>query len=213
MHLLPPYVGWQPGQALHKQYGAILIDPPWSFSTWSDAGQVRGAESHYPTLTLDDLRALPLQRYMLPDCAVFMWCTWPTLPQAFDLGVAWGLTYKTCAFDWLKRTSTRQHWHVGMGYWSRANSEPCLLFTQGTPKRKSKGVQQLIVEDDAQLALFPPIIAPVMAHSTKPIEQYTRIESLVEGPYLEIFARARRSGWDAIGNGIDGRDIRDVMAA
>lgn len=194
-----------------KRYSAILIDPPWNYRVWSKKGAGRSAESHYPTMSIDDLQALNLQALMNDDCVLFMWVTWPLLPEALELGAAWGLQYKTCAFDWLKRTSSRKAWFMGMGYWTRANSEPCLLFSKGSPKRRGKGVRQLIVEDDSQLSLLPPIIAPVAAHSAKPIEQYSRIEALVDGPYLEVFARAPRSGWDAIGNDIDGQDIRDVL--
>lgn len=196
-----------------KRYGAIMIDPPWSFRVWSKAtGQGRSAESHYPTLDIESMCNLPMHRLFAGDCAVFMWTTCPTLPDALRLGKAWGLTYKTFAFDWLKRTSTGNNWHMGMGYWTRANSEPCLLFTKGKPERKSKGVRQLIVEDHTQLSLFPPLVSRVLAHSAKPDEAYRRVEQLVDGDYLDVFARRTRPGWDAIGNEIDGRDIRDVLA-
>ncbi len=196
------------------RYGAILIDPPWQFKTWNshlwrsaaDAG--RAPESHYPTLNRDALESLDMQSLMTPDCAMFMWATWPTLPDALELGRAWGLEYKTCAFNWVKTTEKTQgkfvhladeaNWHMGMGYWTRANTEPCLLFTQGNPKRKSKGVRQLIV-------------AAIQRHSQKPDAIYGQIEALVDGPYLEVFARQRYPSWDSIGNEIDGRDIREVL--
>lgn len=193
-----------------KRYGAIHIDPPWQFKTYSDKGQARSADSHYPTLDIEEMERLPMQRLMAEDCAVFMWAIWSMLPEALDLGKAWGLTYKTLAFDWLKRTTTGEHWHMGMGYWTRANSEPCLLFTRGKPKRKSKGVRQLLVEDN-QPMLMPPMVTRVTAHSAKPYETYKRIEHLVDGAYLNVFARHTQVGWDAIGNAIDGRDIRDVL--
>lgn len=194
-----------------KRYAAILIDPPWSFNVWSKAtGHGRSAESHYPTMTPQALKALPLQTLMADDCAVFMWATFPTLPQALDLGASWGLTYKTCAFLWAKinkRADQRQaypaddtNWFMGMGYWTRANAEPCLLFTRGNPKRKARNVRQLIA-------------SVIRQHSQKPDQIYGRIEQLVDGPYLEVFARQAHTRWDAIGNGIDGRDIRDVLGA
>ena len=194
------------------KYPVILIDPPWTFRVWNkETGNKRSPESHYPTLTLETLKALPIQNLMTDDCAVFMWSTWPTLPDALSLAHAWGLIYKTCAFNWLKRTVTGKAWHVGMGYWTRANSEPCLLFTRGSPKRINKGVQQLIYTDETQLELFPPLVARIGNHSAKPEIVYHRIEKLMNGPYLEIFARNRRSGWDSIGNEIDGQDIRDTL--
>lgn len=194
-----------------------MIDPPWSFRVWAkDTGRGRSAESHYPTLDIEEMQKLPMSKLFDDDCAVFMWATYPTLPEALMLGAAWGLTYKTCAFTWIKRTSTNNHWFTGMGYWTRSNPEPCLLFTKGNPKRKSKGVMQLIVENDSQLSMFEEttaIVSAIMAHSVKPDESYRRIEALVEGDYLDVFARRKRRGWDAIGNEINGQDIRDVLAS
>jgi N6-adenosine-specific RNA methylase IME4 len=191
-----------------KRYGAILIDPPWSFQVWSkDTGQGRSAEAHYPTMTLDELKALPLPSLMADDCAVFMWATWPTLLDAIALGQAWGLTYKTCAFNWVKlnKMQTDQPF-TGMGYWTRANSEPCLLFTKGSPRRKDKSVQQIILEwvggffDGFETET---IATPIQAHSQKPNAVYTRVEALVDGPYVEIFARRPYPGWDRWGNEVE----------
>ena len=182
-----------------KQYGVILCDPPWDFKVWSaDTGNGRSAEAHYPTVTIDDLCKIPVAELATDDCALFMWIVWPRMPDALRLGAEWGFTYKTLGFDWLKRTSTGSEWHMGMGYWTRANSEACLLFTKGNPTRKSKGIRQLIA-DIGQQELFPPIVAPVGEHSAKPHEQYSRIEALIDGPYLEMFARNSAPGWDAWG--------------
>ena len=182
-------------------YGVLYIDPPWKFKVWSrDTGQGRSAESHYPTMSLDELRKLDVEKLMNPDCAVFMWATWPTLPEALLLGEAWGLQFKTCAFLWAKMnkhmngrfavTEDNANWFMGMGYWTRSNTEPCLLFTKGFPKRKAKNVRQLIV-------------SPIGKHSEKPIEVYSAIESLVEGAYCELFARQERIGWDRWGNEVE----------
>lgn len=180
------------------RYGAILVDPPWSFRVWNrDTGRGRSAESHYATLSFADLASLPVGRLAAPDCALFLWAVMPSLPDAIALGQAWGFRYKTVAFTWAK-TTVRGRWHFGLGYWTRANAEVCLLFTRGKPKRAARNVRQLIV-------------APVGAHSAKPAEQYERIEALVAGPYVELFARQQRPGWQAIGNAIDGRDIRDAL--
>jgi len=185
---------------LHQHYAAILCDPPWQFNVWSrDTGLGRSAEAHYRTVSTDALCALPVADLAAPDCCLFLWATWPTLPDALRLGAAWGFEYKTLAFDWLKRSRQGTSWHVGLGFWTRANSEPCLLFTKGSPVRKSKGVRQLIV-DVGQESLFPPIIDRITVHSAKPLEAYSRIMALVEGPYLEMFARNAYPGWDAWGN-------------
>lgn len=180
-------------------YGAILVDPPWAFKVWSkDTGQGRSAEAHYPTMQPHELAALPVRDLAVKDCALFMWATWPVLPQALALGAAWNFEYKTAAFVWAKTLRSGFGWFFGMGYYTRANTEFVLLFTRGAVKRKERNVRQLIV-------------APFTRHSEKPSEQYRRIERLVEGPYIELFARQRRDGWDALGNEIDGMDIRDVL--
>lgn len=194
------------------RFSTIYIDPPWKFDVWDrDTGGGRSAEAHYPTMTNERLLALPLQPVMERDCAVFMWATWATLPFALACGTAWGLEYKTCAFLWAKTTKRTAdmfvpsvaddaNWHIGMGYYSRANTEPVLLFTKGSPRRKNKGVRQLLV-------------APIEAHSRKPDETYTRIERLMDTPasYLEVFARRPRPGWVSLGNEISGRDIYDDL--
>ena len=114
------------------------------------------------------------------------------MPQAVEVIHAWGFEYKTCAFCWNKGNSLPLfpddfQPKMGLGYWTRANSEVCLLATRGNPKRKHADVRQVI---QAQLR----------EHSRKPDEQYDRIERLVDGPYLEMFARQTRAGWDAIGD-------------
>lgn len=195
------------------QYRVLYADPPWQFKVWSrpaksaynhngKGGLLRGgrsAEDYYRTVPTDLLCTLPVGDLAAPDCALFMWAVWPNLPDAFKLGAAWGFEYKTLAFDWLKRSPNSTTWHTGMGYWTRANSEPCLLFTKGSPKRKSRSVKQLIAEVRQQ-ELFPPMIEPITVHSAKPFEAYRRIEALLDGPYLELFARVKWPGWDTWGH-------------
>jgi len=198
----------QQPQAL-STYAVLLIDPPWEFQVYSkETGHGRSAESHYQTLTLADMKGLPMHRLMAEDCAVFLWVTWPTLVEAIELGTAWGLTYKTCAFNWVKLNKRQtEKPFTGMGYWARANSEICLLFTKGAPKRQAKDVSQALVEwTDTET-----VATPIGEHSEKPTAIYERIEALIDGPYCEVFARQKRAGWAAIGNEIDGRDIREVL--
>jgi N6-adenosine-specific RNA methylase IME4 len=167
-------------------YDAILVDPPWHFRTRSDKGRDRCADKHYPTMSVDDIKALPVIACAAKDCALFLWATDPMLPAALDVIRRWGFEFKTVAFTWVKTTKSGG-FHIGCGYWSRANPEMCLLATRGRPKRLAKDVRQLIV-------------APRREHSRKPDEAYERIERLVRGPYLELFARGCRLGWDAWGN-------------
>lgn len=175
-----------------QHYGAILCDPPWSFKTWSEKGEDRSAEQHYSTMNVRHIGRLPVESLAARDCVMFMWATWPTINQAMWLIDAWGFTYKTCAFDWMKADPYRLFAddatpQVGMGYWTRSNTEPCLLATRGKPKRLHADVRQ-------------GIIAPRREHSRKPDGIHDRIERLVGGPYAELFARQSRLGWDTWGN-------------
>ena len=179
------------------KYGAILADPPWSFKAWSgDALPEQGGRCSLPTMGFLDISDLPVSDYAADDCALFCWIVWPSMPEALKVIEAWGFTYKTCAFAWLKGTTLPlfpeepMRDKMGMGYWTRANSEVCLLATRGKPKRKHADVRQVIQ-------------APLREHSRKPDEQYERIERLVDGPYLEMFARQSWPGWDVWGNQTD----------
>lgn len=160
------------------QYGAILCDPPWLFKTHSTRGRDRSPDKHYDCMSIDEMKALKLPA--AADCALFMWVVDAHLVEALGLMSAWGFTYKTIAFIWVKPV-------MGLGYWSRKEAECCLFGVRGHPKRLGKGVRQVIR-------------APRREHSRKPDEIYDRIERLVGGPYLEIFSRTDRPGWDAIGN-------------
>ena len=168
-----------------QQYGAILIDPPWSFDSYTRKGIVpaRGAQP-YPTMTLGEIAGLPVPALAAKNCALFMWKS-ASLPRAAALlADAWGFRMVTDdVFVWVKPS-------IGMGYWSRKRSETACLMVRGRPPRIGKGVDQVIT-------------APRREHSRKPDEIYERIEALVGGPYLEMFARQRRGGWDSWGNEVD----------
>lgn len=190
----------------------MAADPPWDFKTYSDKGQ--GKSAPYPTLNYKDMLDLPVADIMARDSLLFMWATGPNLAQALELGTAWGYTYVTIAFTWVKQSSRGHGWHWGMGYYTRANAELVLLFKRGSGlSRKRRDVHQLILDDDA-LVLFTEsevIMNRVMAHSRKPEDVQDRIEQLFDGPYVELFARRQRSGWLCLGNEIDGLDIRDSL--
>ena len=194
------------------KFDVIHADPAWTFQTYGKTTD-RHADHKYSIMTLEDMCNLPVKNLAKDNAMLFMWATYPNLLEAFELGKAWGFEYKTCAFTWVKRTTTNKHWNIGMGYYTRANAEPCLLFTRGKPKRISKGVQQIIDTRYDQPELFDALIAPISAHSTKPIQTYERIEQLCAPSYLDLFSRSRRNGWTSLGNDIDGKDLRDTIPA
>lgn len=174
-------------------YRVIYADPPWRFATYSDKGKGRSAEAHYDCLTLDDIKALPVAGWAAKDAVLLLWATDPLLPRALEVIEAWGFAYKTVGFYWVKLNKsaravylTERDFFTGLGFWTRANPEPCLLATRGRPRRAAGDVAKLL-------------IAPRREHSRKPDSVYERIERLLPGPYLELFARRSRPGWDAWG--------------
>jgi N6-adenosine-specific RNA methylase IME4 len=170
-------------------YDVILADPPWAFEVWNrDTGNGRSAESHYPTMSLDAICSLPVADLAADNCALFLWAVWPSIFDAQKVIEAWGFAFKTLGFEWVKLTESGMGFHIGMGYYTRANPEPCLLAVRGS--------MPVAVHDERNL-----IVSPVRRHSQKPDEQYRKIERLYPGRrYLELFARRKRAGWDAWGN-------------
>lgn len=198
------------------KYPVILADPPVPFETWGKRpGGIdsRAAAAHYDVMTWADLFGLgPLIRDVAADdCVLFLWMCQPLLRETLAMARRWGFKYKTKAFSWCKTYGDGSSFFVGMGYWTRANTEDVLLFTRGEPSRVNPGVYQLLATLEETPYDVPAVIAPVSRHSEKPGEVQNRIERLVDGPYLELFARRQRPGWSCLGNEIDGQDIRDAL--
>src|SRR4051794_14440481 len=117
-------------------YGVIYADPPWTFSTYSRKGKGRSAEAYYDCLSLDEIKAVPVNKWAAKDCVLLLWTTDPLMEQALDVTRAWGFKYKTVGFYWvkLKQSARREEFNdesfsTGMGFWTRANPELCLLAT------------------------------------------------------------------------------------
>lgn len=187
------------------KYRMIAADPPWHFrartalqmTNWTSR---RDAEKHYPVMGVDDIAALPVRELAAPDAHLLLWITGPLLIEGKHLPImkAWGFKPSSIAFTWvkLKRSldvrqlrlvaTQESDLHVGLGLTTRKNAEFCLLGRRGNAKRISKRVREII-------------LSPVREHSRKPDEFYRRAVEYAEGPYLELFARQRRPGWDAWG--------------
>ena len=196
----------------NQKYDVILADPPWSFRVWNkDTGNGRSAESHYRTMSLADICNLPIKELTSPNCVLFLWSVWPSIFDAKEVIDSWGFKYKSLGFEWWKlnknwlktinklvsnnypyrefTTSLLQNlFFFGMGYYTRTNSEPCLLAT--------KGSMPVAVHNERNF-----IISPRREHSRKPDEQYEKIERLYPNTRkLELFARYKHDGWDVWGN-------------
>lgn len=171
-----------------QKYKVIYADPPWHYRVWSKKGNGRSAEAHYPTMNMEDIKKLPIAQIADRDAALFLWVTFPLLQEAWSVMKAWGFTYKSVAFVWIKQNRKSDALFWGMGYWTRANAEICLLATRGHPKRVAKNVHQVI-------------FSHIEEHSKKPDEARRRIEQLLgDVPRIELFARRTSPGWDVWGN-------------
>ena len=184
----------------NKKYNVIYADPPWHFKGWSKRGERKSATQHYLCMDIKDIGNLPVNNITDDHSLLFIWVTFPTLHLSFQVIKDWGFTYKTCAFCWVKTNKNYPLYQVsflpedsfdsfwGLGYWTRANTELCLLATKGKPKKMSSSVHQLIYE-------------PIREHSRKPDCTRDRIVELVgDLPRIELFARQRHQGWDCWGN-------------
>ena len=168
-----------------RKFNILYADPPWKY----ERNKVQGAaENHYPTMSIEQLCALDVEKITDENCTLFLWSTFPFLPEALRLIKAWGFTYKTTAFVWLKQNRKNKDWFFGLGFWTRGNAEICLLATKGKPKRKSAKVSQLI-------------ISPIDKHSKKPdIVREKIVELMGDLPRIELFARQTTPGWEVFGN-------------
>ena len=171
-----------------KKYGIIFADPPWRYDMKRGNGV---AENHYPTMSIEEICALPVADLAAKDSALFLWATFPQLNESFRVMEAWGFKYKTLAFLWLKQNRKADSWFYGMGFWTRSNAEVCLLATRGHPKRQCAGIHQFVISHIEQ-------------HSKKPDVVREKIVQLMgDQPRLELFARQQFPGWDVWGNEVD----------
>lgn len=183
-----------------RKYSVIYADPPWDYSDKNCGG---AAAPHYNTLKLKELMELPIEKIAEKNAVLFMWATYPKIEAALQLIKAWGFTYKSIAFQWVKlnrgakvdnlqivtiKDLLKTSCFFGLGRWTRGNTECCLLAIKGKPKRISAKVGQLI-------------FSPLRRHSEKPPETRDKIvEQMGELPRIELFARQQVEEWDCWGN-------------
>ena len=179
-----------------KKYNIIYADPAWRYTSKASNG---AAENHYNTMSINDICNLPISDIAADDCILFLWTTYPLLPEALQVITAWGFVYKTIGFQWIKLNPKvqnplfiqRRNISIGLGNWTRSNTEPCLLATKGKPKKISCSVSQIILE-------------PRQRHSQKPDIVRDKILQLVgDQPRIELFARQKTDGWDVWGNEVE----------
>lgn len=170
-----------------KKFQIIYADPAWSY--WE--GGEKNQSLHYETMSMDDIKRLPVHRVSDDNCILFLWVTFPILKDALDVINEWGFKYSTCGFVWVKKNTKSDSWFFGNGSWTRANSELCLIGTKGSITRINAGISQVL--DDI-----------IGEHSQKPPRVRNLITDLVgELPRIELFSRNdNKDGWFNWGNAI-----------
>lgn len=168
------------------KYQIIYADPPWQYYK----GGYKNQEQHYDSLSVEELKQMPLDDLAADNCILFLWVTFPMLNEVFDLIKWWGFNYSTVGFVWVKAKKDGTGHFFGLGNWTRSNAELCLIATKGSIERKDASISQIIY-------------SPVEEHSKKPDIVRDKIVQLAgDLPRIELFARQKAEGWDVWGNEI-----------
>lgn len=172
-----------------KKYQIIYADPPWSYFN----GNVPqgGVNAQYPTMKLEDIKKLPVDKISADISVLLLWATFPQLQEALEVMRVWGFKYKTLGFSWIKTNKDGTPF-FGIGYYAKSNAEVCLLGVKGNAHSlvKSNKISSVILH-------------PKTKHSTKPAVVREKIVDLFgDLPRVELFARERIDGWDAWGNDV-----------
>lgn len=180
------------------KFEIIYADPPWDSNTQFGRDKKRGNKQHYPLMSLDEIKKLPINDIADDDCILFLWVVNNQLFDAIDVLKSWGFDFKTVGFTWIKKTVTGKD-HFGVGMWTRNNPEICLIATKGKPSRIDASIPQIVFSE-------------IRKHSQKPDEVRDRIVRLMgDLPRIELFATQEYNGWKCIGYEIDGKDISESL--
>jgi len=176
-----------------KKYQIIYADPPWKYRSTTSPNQIgkyktQKARNNYQTMTFDEIYSLPIKEITDDNCALFLWTTFPLLIGCIKTFEKWGFIYKTVAFNWTKLNKNNNRPYFGTGYYTKANSEVCLLGIKGKMKPISNFISSIILQ-------------PREEHSKKPtIARDNIVELFGDLPRIELFARQKTKGWDVWGN-------------
>jgi len=183
-----------------KKYQILYLDPPWQYNSRANY-KTRfggGVGRHYSSMTMEEIKKLPIDALAADDCALFLWCTFPYLDKQIKLFEHWGFKYRTVGFTWIKLNKNNGKPFFGVGYYAKSNAEICLLGIRGHMKPISNAVSSII-------------LSPRREHSRKPDEARDRIVQLFGNvPRIELFARQKTPGWDVWGNEVESDVCLDI---
>jgi len=189
-----------------KKYQIIYADPPWSYKDKrTHAGKnnptgAGGAEKHYKTMCLENIKNLPVKNIADTNCHLFLWATCPLLPDAIEVLKSWGFKYIGVCYVWVKMKNDMSDFRRdGIGNYTLNNAELCLLGRKGEYKRESRTEKQIILH-------------PKTKHSQKPKYARESIVRLIGNlPRIELFAREKTEGWDVWGNEVESNiELREI---
>lgn len=205
---------------LAPPYSTIVADPPWGYEGRSKPWY-SGSEPSYSLMLLDDIKALPVLDLAAPDAHLYLWAVLPMVPEAYEVVDAWGFSAET-VLTWCKPG-------VGLGAGHRGNTELLIVARRGCSpyinptcrrcRKRARGAMKCSCGvplwtyeglpcdnprrpfvGDGEGSWF---VAPRQGHSQKPALFGDLIERMSPGPYVELFARAPRLGWDSWGHGYE----------
>lgn len=185
-----------------RQYKTVVADPPWAYDDDLPGGG-RGANAHYDTLHYGSVMGMgpQVQKVTALSAHLWLWTTNSFLDESFDVARSWGFDPKTLV-TWVKVTDEPEtlpherdepisvNERIGMGHYLRGVTEHCLFATKGNRSTN---------RNDAPNVVF----AERDEHSAKPDKVYRLIESLSDGPYIDLFSRNERDGWTVWGDEVD----------
>jgi N6-adenosine-specific RNA methylase IME4 len=173
-----------------RRFSTILADPPWQFvNRTGTIAPEHGRLTRYPTLKLDEIAALPVEKVVAATAHLYLWCPNALLPEGLAVMKAWGFNYKS-NIVWHKVRKDGGSDGRGVGFYFRNVTELILFGVRGKNARTlAPGRRQVNL-----------LATRKREHSRKPDEQYAVIEACSPGPFLELFARGTRKGWATWGN-------------
>ena len=170
-----------------KKYQIIYADPAWQYDgneCLAKTSLLNGnGNTHYDTMTTDELGALPVGTISSDKCLLFLWVVSPMLPDALEVMAAWGFEYSTVGFVWYKQKANP-------GHYTLSECEICLIGKKGRipDSRGARNVRQFLSKERSK-------------HSKKPSEIRYRIETMFPNhSRIELFSRDKIEGWDCWGN-------------
>ena len=170
-----------------KKYNIIYADPPWSYR---NMGNIQAtANSHYNTMKQKDIEDMgeTIKKISDKNCMLFLWVTFPKLQEGLDTIKAWGFEYKTIGFNWIKKNKNGTIF-FGVGWYTKSNSEICLIGVKGKPFKQSNSISQIVETIREE-------------HSKKTaIVRNKIVDFCGDLPRIELFARQQVEGWDCWGD-------------